>query len=310
MKEIGGYFELEVNPVESFKPHEGAICLNSGRSSLRYIIRASKIKKIHAPYYTCWCVFDTLKEENVEVEFYNIDKNFMPVCEFDENDFVLYTNYFGICTKQAKTLSEKYKNLILDNAQAFFAPLELGFASFNSVRKFFGVPDGSYLKCKGVLDLPFEKDISYKRALYMLKRHDLGANAAYQDFQLSEATFELNKKIKLMSNLTSHLLSGINFENARKQRLSNFQIYHNALKGTNELQFELDFLDVPMVYPYLIEKEGLRQKLIENKIYVAKYWTPLDDYMYESKFEKYLLPLPLDQRYGKKDIEEVLCRLN
>lgn len=307
-REIGGYFELETSKGKPY--FNNLIQLNSGRSSLRYCIRAMNIKKIHAPYYTCWSVFDTLKEENVEIEFYNIDENFMPVQKFSENDFIIYTNYFGICTKQAKILSAQYKNLILDNAQAFFAPLDLGLIGFNSARKFFGVPDGSYLRCPNILKEKFEQDISYKRALYLLKRHDLGANAAYNDFQLSEATFELNKNIKFMSDLTNHLLSGIDYEYVKRKRLENFEIYHNSLKTTNGLKFELDSLDIPMVYPYLIKKEGLRQKLIENKIYTAKYWQPLEDNLFESDFQKYIFPLPLDQRYGKEDIEEVLCRLS
>ncbi len=303
-KEIGGYFELETIKGESY--FKDCIALNSGRSSLRYIIRANNIKTLHTPYYTCWSVTDTIKEEGVEIRFYNIDENFLPTKEFKEDDFILYTNYFGVNGKNIKELSQKYKNLIIDNAQSFFFPLEIGLSSFNSVRKFFGVPDGSYLKCNKILNKDFEQDISYKRSLFLLKRHDLGANAAYNDFQLSEATFELNKNIKLMSNLTCNLLKGIDYDFIKQRRLQNFKIYDEILKSSNELKIKLDCDDIPMVYPYLIKKEGLREKLIQNKIYIAKYWAPLEDNLFESNFQKFLLPLPLDQRYNEEDIKRVI----
>ena len=308
-KEIGGFFELET--IKGAPYFKNCLAFNSGRSSLRYIIRANKIKTLYLPYYTCWSVTDTVKEENVEIKFYNIDENFLPVQEFSENDFILYTNYFGANGKNVKKLAQLYKNLIVDNAQSFFFPLEIGLCSFNSIRKFFGVPDGSYLKCNKILNEELEKDISYKRSLFLLKRHDLGANAAYNDFKLAEAAFELNKNIKIMSNLTANLLLGIDYEFVKQKRLENFKIYNDILKSTNELKISLDKDDIPMVYPYLIKKESLREKLIQNKVYVAKYWAPLEDNLFESNFQKYLLPLPLDQRYDKEDIERVLeCLLN
>ena len=307
-KEIGGFFELEIQKRIPY--FNDAITLNCGRSALRYIIRAFNIKKLHLPYYTCWSVIDTVKEEKVEIEFYNIDYNFMPTKEFNDSDFIIYTNYFGVCGDNVEKLSKKYRNLIVDNAQAFFSPLNFGIASFNSARKFFGVSDGAYLKSQKKLEQKFEKDISYKRALYLLKRLDVGANEAYNNFQMSEATFELNKKIKTMSNLTSNILENIDYQYVKNKRLENFKIYHNKLKAKNELKIKPAAFDVPMVYPYMTKKEGLREKLIQNKIYVAKYWQPIDDNMTESLFQKYIIPLPLDQRYDKKDISLIIDLLD
>ena len=79
----------------------------------------------------------------------------MPTIIFDDNSYVLYTNYFGICAKNIKELAKKYKNLIVDNAQAFYMP-KYGIASFNSLRKFFGVPDGSFLMCDKTINEIFK----------------------------------------------------------------------------------------------------------------------------------------------------------
>ena len=94
-KEIGGFFGLEINEKKEFYPD--LISLNSGRNALRYIIRAYSIKEIYVPYYTCPVVWDVLEAENCKISFYNIDKNFMPTQEFEQDSYLLYTNYYGVC---------------------------------------------------------------------------------------------------------------------------------------------------------------------------------------------------------------------
>lgn len=60
-----------------------------------------------------------------------------------------------------------------------------------------------------------------------------------------------------------------------------------------------------MVYPYYTEKENIRQKLIENKIYIATYWPNTSEWCSENQIEKKLakmiIPLPIDQRFAKKN---------
>lgn len=304
--EIGGYFELETDSKKEFYPD--AIALNSARSCLRYVIRAYQIKEIWIPFYTCNVIWQAARNENCKVKFYHIDENFLPTVEFEKNDFILYTNYFGICAKNVENLSKKYTNLIVDNAQAFYMP-KSGLASFYSPRKFFGVPDGGYLFCEKKLSENLNKNESYQRCSHLLKRIDLSASEGYSDFQLNDASLE-NEPIELMSNLTKKLLSSLDYEKIKTKRLENFDILNRALEQSNELKFRLETNDVPMVYPYLVQKESLREKLIKNKIYVATYWSPLDKEFYEAKLQKYLLPLPIDQRYGNTEMEKILEVIN
>ena len=66
-----------------------------------------------------------------------------------------------------------------------------------------------------------------------------------------------------------------------------------------------------MVYPYVVEN-GLkvRQKLIKEKVFVAKYWPNVDEWLGDDALETWmannLLPLPIDQRYGKEDMERII----
>lgn len=65
-----------------------------------------------------------------------------------------------------------------------------------------------------------------------------------------------------------------------------------------------------MVYPYLTDVADLRNKLIENKVFVATYWPNVFDWCKESDIEyklaKYIFPLPCDQRYGEEDMERII----
>lgn len=307
-KEIGGYFGLEERKENNILSNNNIIALNIARNSLRYIIKAFGIKEIWLPFYTCPVVWQSVQKENCKINFYHVDKNFMPQKDFPDDSYILYTNYFGICAKNVKTLAKKYKNLIVDNAQAFYMP-KYGIASFNSIRKFFGVPDGSILECDKKLDENFDIDKSYMRCAHLLKRIDAGANYGYEDFCNNDELFN-NEPVKYMSNLTRFLVSGLNIDNAKRKRLENFQILHDALGESNELKIELDIDDVPMVYPYLAKVEGLKQHLIKNKIYVATYWNSLPAEYSEGYFQKYLAPLPIDQRYSKEDMKIIVETIN
>lgn len=301
-KEIGGFFQLETNLGEEY--HSAAIRLNSARNCLRYIIRTYKIKRIWAPAYTCPVVWDAIKAEECEIIFYDINEYFLPTKSFPQNDYILYTDYFGVCGKNIELLASKYPNLIVDYSQSFYAKPK-GLASFNSPRKFFGVPDGGYLFQKNKLEIQLEKDESISRFSHLIKRIEQGASNAYSDFMREDAMLD-DVPIKSMSELTLTLLRGINYSEKRKIRLRNFSYLHSKLQEHNLLQLNLSQVDVPMVYPLLIKKDNLRTKLIGNKIYVATYWKGQKDQNWGKQFENYLLPLPIDQRYSLSDMDFVI----
>lgn len=305
-KEIGGYFGLEIN--SKFDNISNNLALNCARNCLRYIVRAYGIKEIYAPFYTCPVVWQSIKKENCKIKFYHIDKNFMPTMEFDENSYILYTNYFGICAKNVKYLTKKHKNLIVDNAQAFYMP-KYGVASFNSIRKFFGVPDGALLQTDKTLNEEFAKSTSYQISSHLLKRLDVNAQFGYQDFCKNDDSL-IDEDIKTISNLTKTIFNSIDIKYAKQKRLENFNFLNETLINSNELKITLDNDDVPMVYPYLIKDDFLRKKLIKNQIYVATYWSPQPLDTQEGIFQKYLLPLPIDQRYNIEDLKRILEVIN
>ncbi len=304
--EIGGFFELELRAGNEYYPD--LISLNSARNALRYIVRVYGITEMYVPYYTCPVIHDALKSESCKLLFYAIDSNLLPVIEFPDDSFILYTNYYGVCTKNSKTLANRYKNLIIDNAQSFYSQ-PTGLACFYSPRKFFGLPDGGYLKIDKILEEQFEQEISHQRCSHLLKRADLSAEVAYSEFKTNDNSLD-NLPIRTMSRFTKKLLCSIDYENAKQKRIENYEFLNENLSNINELNLLDNEIDVPMVYPLLIKNENIRSKLIQNKIYVATYWPEMEMNGAETQIEeylhKYLLPLPIDQRYREEDMKQIL----
>lgn len=306
-KPIGGFFEMACGTSSQY--HDGAIALNSARNALRYVIRAYNIREMYVPYYTCPVVWDAIMSEGCNIIPYDIDDTFVPNCDFPDNAFILYNNYFGVCGKIVLELSKKYKNLIIDNAQAFFAPHH-ALATIYSPRKFFGLPDGGLLYSDKKLDSEFETAVSYDLCSHLLKRIDLGPNAAYDEFKRNDSVLE-NRPIQKMSRLTKSLMGNLDYDFARHRRLENFRTLHNALGYLNKIKIDLSDDDVPMVYPFCTNDATLRARLIENQIFVAKYW-PVETGTgcmmgdYAQTMASTIVPLPIDHRYDTNDMERVI----
>ncbi len=309
MDAIGGYFSLELPQREEY--HKDAIRLNTGRNCLEYILRVRGYKKVYVPFYTCEAVMEPINKLGIPYEFYHIDIHFeiRDYFTLKEGEALLYTNYFGLKQHYVEQLAEKVGScLIVDNTQAFYAKPIQGIDTFYTCRKFFGVPDGAYLYCNKGLDEEIEQDYSYDRVAHLVKRIDFSAEDGFKDFRRVDDGLD-NQPIRKMSKLTQRMMQGIDYEAAAQRRRANFQILHEALGRENNLELHLEDDAVPMVYPYLVSVEGLREKLIENKIFVARYWPNVLDWTNKGDIE-YLLayqmqPLPIDQRYG---VEEI-CRI-
>ena len=309
MKAIGGYFELELKKNEEY--HKDALSLNTGRNALEYILKTNTYTKLYIPYFTCDVLLQPILKLKLKFEFYSIDEKLEPIFDFskiEEGECFLYTNYFGLKDSFVKQLPQKCKNVIIDNAQSFYSKPINNFNTFYSPRKFFGIPDGGYLYASKIIEDDLDQDLSYDRFEHLLKRIDMSPEEGAKNFSLNNEKLN-NLPILKMSNLTKRMLESFDYSSIAKQRIDNYLFLDEKLGKLNKLKIDFDKNQVPMVYPFWGNSE-LRKKLIENRIYCATYWPNVKEWTrpnaLEYKLTEEMIYLPIDQRYGVKELELIV----
>lgn len=304
MREIGGYIELDNYNGQML--HDKAVALNCARSCLSYLIQAKKITKIVVPKYLCASVRDVCKREQVTVRYYSIDEKFLPTnILLDTDEWLYVVNYYGQlddCLLQQ--LHAKYHRIIVDNVQAYFREPIKGIDTIYTCRKFFGVTDGALLYTDTIMNCEFEQDQSFERIRYLFGRYERCADEFYGDYTTNEALF-MDVPIRSMSKLTRNLLHAIDYSTVKEKRTNNFQVLHDAFKEKNKLHLKTP--EGAFMYPLYIEHGAhVRGELQKRKIYIPILWPDVfklcDEKELEYDMAKNILPLPVDQRYGKEDM--------
>lgn len=318
MKVIGGYFELaDIEQANNF-PHKNGILLNTGRNALEYILSSIKdVKLIYLPYFTCEVVLEPIKRLNIPYRFYHINLRLeiADSINLQKDEYIIVNNYFGIKDLYIRSLYARFKErIIVDCAQAFYSPIVTGLKAFYSTRKYVGVADGGICYLGNEIGddiMMYEEEQTVLHSDHLIIRKLQGAEAGFKNFQTNEKALD-NLPIRRMSSITKETLLNIDYDKIKVRRISNWNVLNKVLSDTNQLQTPLvsDF-ECPMVYPYVMEN-GLkvRQKLIKEKVFVAKYWPNVDEWLGDDALETWmannLLPLPIDQRYGKEDMERII----
>lgn len=310
MNAIGGYFELESGGGTGY--HSDLIRVNTARNAFEYILQTHHYNRVYLPRYCCNALLQPLLKTNTAFSFYDIDEKLEPLFDFDSltaTDAFLYINYFGLKRHCMETLAMKPISLIADNAQAFFdQPLE-NVSTFYSPRKFFGVPDGAYLQNNGRKLESLPQDQSAARMQHLLLRLEESAEQGFEWYQRNEKLLA-ELPLRIMSELSMQLLHSIDYEKARLRRRANYEYLGSQLKANNPIHIELGEDTVPMIYPYLTDDPQLRTRLQQNRIYTAAYWPEVleraEPGSIEVRYTKFLIALPIDQRYGIEDMDRIL----
>lgn len=270
------------------------IKLNTARNALKYIIKAFDIKELYIPYYICPALRIAVNKENCKIINYHIDENFLPMCEFPNDAYVLYPDYFGVCSDIVEDLSKKYKNLIVDNAHSFFSEPK-GIASFNSFRKFFpALRNGACLYTKKTLndDIKID-DFSYEAKIL-----------SYKEICINESRLN-NQPIKFASKSTLDALSSIDFDFERIRRRKMFEFFNSYFCG----DFQLKKNQVPMAYPYISKNADDASKIVDglskHNINVYRYWNNLPQNYPERIFYENMLVISLNAEEFDSDTNKL-----
>lgn len=304
-KEYGGYIEYERYHGAEF--HQGALALNCGRNCLAYLIEAKAIKKIYLPIFLCSSVADTCGKYGLKIRYYHIKKDFLPESklELQKDEYLYLVNYYGqLGNDVIGQYKEKYPNLIVDSAQAYFQMPVEDVDTFYTCRKYFGVADGAYLYTDKLSQNTPEQDYSFERMHFLMGRYEKGANEFYSEYVENNKKFQ-ETPILQMSELTHNLLRSIDYSKVEQYRTENFGVLNEVLKKYNNLK-----LTIPrgaFMYPLYVENgKEIREKCRLKKIYIPTLWPDVLQKSGEETLEYHMaeniLPIPVDQRYSKEDM--------
>ena len=310
--EIGSFIELDLRCTgEYFKGNNKIARLNSARAGIYHACRLLNCNSIHIPYYLCSTVKEFLIKHKIEINNYYINESFEPKnLNPQKNQAILIVNYFGILSNEKiKLLSSQFRNVIIDCSAAFYSePLDNCYNIY-SPRKFFGVPDGCYVIGNNANNLieEYSQDFSSPTSSFLLKRIEFGLTPTYNERMENETRINKSDILK-MSLLTKSLLGGIDYRVIKKKRLNNFHIVSDLFRSINMIDplTSFDYSCTPMVYPLVIERRDLINKLKAMQLYVGRWWnhvlTEVPENTFEAWLSKFMLPIPIDQRYNKTDM--------
>ena len=314
--EIGSFIELQFpKGMEFYNQEENIARLNTGRAAIWHAFRITGCNAIWLPYYQCDTVREFLQRKGAAIKYYHIDDRFNPVdLTPKDNEAVLLVNYYGIMSaKKMMKLSKPYSHAIIDNSQAFFCEAIENCLNVYSCRKFAGVPDGAYVigeNAEKYVD-EYPQCYSSDTALFLLQRIEYGCEGkAYQSRQINEHRIDSEDCMK-MSKLTRTILDGTDYEFIKEKRRENFNTACELFADVNKINPSLycDENTVPMVYPLVIEDDGLLDKLQKAKHFQGHWWSYLLNEMPADSFEywisRYVIPITIDQRVGKPELEYV-----
>jgi hypothetical protein len=312
--EIGSFIELD---LKSGKEYFAGDCdlarLNSGRSGIYHALRLMSCNTVYLPYYLCPDVSMFLKDRAIKVNYYCISEAFEPeLGKNEEKSAVLIVNYFGLFSRQKLILlKSKYRNVIIDNCAAFYmTPIKECYNVY-SCRKFFGVPDGCYVVGPGAGSETYYNylhDQSSDTSAFLLKKIEKGCNAVYPERMKNEERID-NSGVLKMSGLTRSLLCSLDYDFIAAKRRENFKYASSLYRHLNMINPDrfADENTVPLCYPLVVSDRDLVEKLKMHGIYTGRRWShvlkevPPD--CFEAFLSSFMVPLPVDQRYGKKELD-------
>lgn len=255
-----------------------------------------------------------VEAEGIALAWYGLDPDFGVGQDvvLSPGDWLVYVNYFGLCEPQIQAVLDRFvpQQVVLDHSQALYcAPDRRALANIYSARKFVGVPDGGFLVSRLEVASPQEPDTgSLARTAHLLRRLGATPEEGYADYLRAEQSLA-DSEPRAMSMLTARLLAATDHEHVRRQRRANFGHLEQRLATHNQLRLAGSGSPVALCYPYLGGSAGLRAALLRDRIFVPTYWPDVrrrNVNSWTSRWLEQLLPLPIDQRYGSREMDRIV----
>lgn len=337
--ELGSEFSLSLNELRIVKDNLFSYLkdykvqwFDYGRSALRHVpIQGGK--RVLLPEFICGSVLNCFDKNNIR--FYHIDRQF----DIDMDDlldkidatvgYIYVAHYFGFLQKSAsleeirRVADNRGIVVIEDTTQSLFSSHSLcGDYAIASIRKWMALPMGGILYTDRNRNLP-EQDICQQnndntkaygmilKDMYLKASYD--TNAKYREiFAKSEKAIDDITHGRRMSDFSYFLVSCIGINDLIDKRRKNALRLADGLRrlGVGSIR-HLDINECPLAYPLRVKnRDAFRHYLMENRIYCAVHW-PFDGALPEERLNarqnaETLISLPIDQRYGEKEIDYMI----
>lgn len=331
---IGGEFQISVTDISNAQNRHfdaaDVYAYSSGRAALYQILLFLKQEKginhVLLPDYLCSSVFFSIKKIGLDYSFFPIDEqldliesNFSKI--YRKGAVVLLINYFGLkdLSSQIKFIRGRDEDVIIveDDVQAYYEFLKpLGDVDFKftSLRKTFAIPDGGLVKTKysmPVVDKPNTFG-QYKAAAALLKSMREGNfnDKIYLElFEKGESLIDYEMECG-MSRIAEKLYGFVNEEHVKVRRLNNARYLLEELKkiGIKPI-LPLNDDRVPLFIPISLDnRDVVRKAMFQKEIFCPVHWPleGLDSQRGRIMAEKEL-SLIIDQRYGRKEMDEIIA---
>lgn len=330
---IGGEFPIAVTDVLNAEGRHSVTpdvyTYSSGRAALYQILNFLKqekgIARVLLPDYLCSSVLVPIKALGLEFAFYQIDECLELEQDslsklYREQTVILLINYFGLKNLEGqigtiRSIDER-AIIIEDDVQAYFEFLKpLGDVDFKftSLRKTFAIPDGGLVKTKHnmpVVDKPNTFG-QYKAAASLLKsmrEGNFNDKIYLEMFEKGESLIDEEIECS-MSRIAEKLYCFVNDEHVKVRRLNNAYYLLDKLEklGINPI---LPLIDdhVPLFIPITLENRDIvRKALFLKEVFCPVHW-PLDgmDFKRGKLMAEKELSIIIDQRYGRKEMDEII----
>ncbi len=338
VKEYGYEYDATLN-TELWKSCKGkvthqklwdAICLRSGRDSLKVIAREYSPTTVYVPALACESMILPFKMYGHNIVYYKLKEDYsIDLLYMDsilEMGIFLYMDYFGvkaISDENLEKMRKKYPKLIFieDRTHNLIWERKSKFQPdyiMASLRKWINVPDGGLLWTKTELkNVQYSEDTTFseirKKAQCMRNEFLMTGNESLkmEYRRIFSTVSDIIDKDKIPSRMSAYsykLANSADWEYIKAQRRKNAECLIDILKKY-DVQFIQDKTGFSDLYvAFVVNNRNFKQsKLSQKGIFNTVIW-PLNNEQKRvcevAKFtEEHMLAAPCDQRYSIKDIQ-------
>lgn len=308
---FGGFMGLEPLAPWQELPYPDALLLTSGRACMALILDLEKPRRVHVPFYTCDTLLDPLVERGIEVVYYRMDDQLMPlgIPAPAADELIILIDYFGVRSAAVRSLALAIgPRAVIDSTHSFFTgPPPAGHYGFNSARKFRGVPDGGFLFTPQHVELkPTPNDRVHSDHLIL---RTLGSGEVVRKANRAHEE-RISTRIEGASEITRSLLHRLDHAEARTKRLANFAAAHAVLGPQQSLSLDLEELVGPLCYPLMPHRAIDLAQVHAAGIFAARYWPDVpirkgaEQFPEDVARTQRLIAFPIDQRYTPEETSE------